>query len=529
MKRTTNQNQKRYVIYLRCSSDDQKQGDFTTIDVQRELNTKRIAELGYSLVKEYADEGKTGTNLRRKGWLQLLADAQAGLFDTVLVTYMSRIGRGDAYTIAEYELNKCGVKVEMVKEAFTQDLSGHINKKMTNMMDGIYPVMVSGWTKTKQQEMVANGFFCGSQPAFGYQTELVAEMAISANGKEPPKRLICDPENAEIVAFCYDMFIEKRKIASVRNHLTAITGRNWTTTKTKHLLTNEVYIGNYLFGESRKDGAHPAIVDTAVWQEAQDILNFAANHRTSREPVSDAYTYYLRGLLVCPYCDCSFTNSVAKGGAVRYYECLYHAKRKTKCPVQRINADALHASVLREIRRATSHHTVLHRLIAESGGWQNASDAQKSLRGQLSKQKQALEMRIANYIRAIGDGRDSLALFSALEKVEAEKELVSQQLAQADKEIEVSTVKRPTASQVQEVWSEMLDVWDDVTDEERQEVMASFVTRVEIKEKDRASMELLPMPEGYGLKFVTRSQLGAGVGLEPTTFGLCIPLQLSLP
>jgi hypothetical protein len=39
--------------------------------------------------------------------------------------------------------------------------------------------------------------------------------------------------------------------------------------------------------------------------------------------------------------------------------------------------------------------------------------------------------------------------------------------------------------------------------------MASFVARVEVKEKDRASMELLPMPEGYGLKFVTRSQMGA--------------------
>ncbi len=518
MKRTNNQ--KRYAIYLRCSSDDQKQGDFTTIDVQREVNTKRIAELGGSLLKEYADEGKTGTNLRRKGWLQLLTDAQAGLFDTVLVTYMSRMGRGDAYTIAEYELGKCGVKVEMVKEAFTQDLSGYINKKMTNVMDGIYPVMVSGWTKTKQQEMVANGFFCGSQPAFGYRTELVTEMAVSANGKEPPKRLVCDPENAEIVRFCFDLFVEKRKIASVRNHLAAITGQNWTTTKTKHLLTNEVYIGNYLFGESRKDGAHPAIVDAEIWQIAQSILDAAATCRTSREPISDVYTYYLRGLVICPHCKCVFTNSVAKGGAVRYYECLYHAKRKTKCPVQRINADALHASVLREMKRAADHHTVMHRLIAESGGWQNASDAQKSLHGQLSKQKQALEMRIANYIKAIGDGRDSQALFSALDKVEAEKEAICQQLAQADKEIEVSTVKRPSASQVQEVWSEMIDVWDDVTEEERQELMASFVTRVEIKEKDRASMGLLPIPEGHGLKFVTKSQLGAGVGLEPTTSGL---------
>ncbi|MGI4791516.1 MAG: recombinase family protein [Janthinobacterium lividum] len=510
---------KRYAIYLRCSSDDQKEGDFTTVDVQRIACTKHIAERGGTL-KEYTDEGMTGTNLKRKGWSQLLADAQAGLFDIVLVTYMSRLGRGDAYVIAEHELGKCKIKVEMVKEAFTNDISGHISKKMTNVMDGIYPVMVSGWTKTKQQEMVAQGYFCGSQPAFGYQTQIVTGMSVSANGKEPPKQLVLDPENAEIVRFCFDLFLQARKIAAVRNHLATITGGKWTTTKTKRLLTNEVYIGNYLFGAHRKDEAHPAIVDIETWQATQSILDAAANRRTSREPISDAYTYYLRGLVHCPHCNCFFTNSAAKGGAVRYYECLFHNKRKTICPVQRINADALHASVLREIKRAADHHTVMHRLIAESGGWQNVGDAQKSLRGQLSKLKQCLEMRTANFIKIIGDGGASPAILAALSKVEAQQKEVNQQLLQADQEIEMATIKRPTAKQVQESWSEIDELWEDVPEDERQELLASFVTQVEVKQKDRASMKLLPMPEGHGLKFVTKSQLGAGVGLEPTTFGL---------
>jgi hypothetical protein len=32
----------RYAIYLRCSTDDQAQGDFTTIDTQRELNMQHV-------------------------------------------------------------------------------------------------------------------------------------------------------------------------------------------------------------------------------------------------------------------------------------------------------------------------------------------------------------------------------------------------------------------------------------------------------------------------------------------------------
>src|SRR4051812_24734766 len=116
----------RYAIYLRCSSDDQAKGDFTTIDTQREINTHYIVEQGGVLIGEYSDEGKTGTNLNRTGWKRLLADAQAGMFDTVVVTYMSRLGRGDACTVAEWNLKDASVRVEMVKEKFTDDLSGHI-------------------------------------------------------------------------------------------------------------------------------------------------------------------------------------------------------------------------------------------------------------------------------------------------------------------------------------------------------------------------------------------------------------------
>src|SRR4051812_48683854 len=91
----------RYAIYSRCSSDDQAQGDFTTIETQREINRQHVLNAGGILVREYADEGKSGTNLNRPEWRQLRADAEAGLFDVVVATYMSRIGRGDPYTIAE--------------------------------------------------------------------------------------------------------------------------------------------------------------------------------------------------------------------------------------------------------------------------------------------------------------------------------------------------------------------------------------------------------------------------------------------
>src|SRR5579862_4944560 len=108
----------RYATYSRCSSDDQAHKDFSTIQVQTELNEQFVRDAGGTLVAAYKDEGISGTSLKRPGWLSLLADAQAGKFDLVVATYMSRLGRGDTFTVAEYLLKEAGVKVQLVKEQF---------------------------------------------------------------------------------------------------------------------------------------------------------------------------------------------------------------------------------------------------------------------------------------------------------------------------------------------------------------------------------------------------------------------------
>jgi len=107
----------RYAIYLHCSTDDQKEGDYTPIDTQRDITRRyveeRIAAAGGvgEFVGEYVDEGRTGRNLKRRDWRRLYTDAKARKFDTVVITYMSRLGRGEMYHIAEYLLSEEQVKV----------------------------------------------------------------------------------------------------------------------------------------------------------------------------------------------------------------------------------------------------------------------------------------------------------------------------------------------------------------------------------------------------------------------------------
>ena len=70
----------------------------------------------------------------------------------------------------------------------------------------------------------------------------------------------------------------------------------------------------------------------------------------------------------------------------------------------------------------------------------------------------------------------------------------------------------------------MVELWDDVPEEERQELMGCFVRSVEMTEKETVTIELLPVimspPLFYSKGFELNPNLGAGVGLEPTTSGL---------
>jgi Resolvase, N terminal domain len=76
---------KKAVLYARVSSDaQQKEG---TIESQIVELKKQITAAGHELVKEYVDDGLTGTLLDRPALEQLRQDAKTDLFDRI---YFSR-------------------------------------------------------------------------------------------------------------------------------------------------------------------------------------------------------------------------------------------------------------------------------------------------------------------------------------------------------------------------------------------------------------------------------------------------------
>ena len=78
--------------YCRVSTD--KEDQLNSLEAQKEFFREYTKRSGDRLVKLYADEGISGTKIKnRKQFLQMMEDAQKGLFNMVVVKDISRFAR----------------------------------------------------------------------------------------------------------------------------------------------------------------------------------------------------------------------------------------------------------------------------------------------------------------------------------------------------------------------------------------------------------------------------------------------------
>jgi len=95
-------------IYCRTSTADQ-----ISVPSQVHELTGLAASMGADIVKDYIDQGRTGSDMRRVDLLAMINDGSAGLFNVLLVYHNDRLSRSveDVRRIMR-ELNAVGVQVK---------------------------------------------------------------------------------------------------------------------------------------------------------------------------------------------------------------------------------------------------------------------------------------------------------------------------------------------------------------------------------------------------------------------------------
>ena len=124
---------KRVAVYCRVSTDKDDQLD-SLENQMKSFQLKIQQNKDWKLVKIYADEGISGTSMKRRiQFLEMIEDSKAGKIDYILCKSISRFARNTVDTLTTVrELQRFGVQVFFEKENI--DTANSISEMLLTIM-----------------------------------------------------------------------------------------------------------------------------------------------------------------------------------------------------------------------------------------------------------------------------------------------------------------------------------------------------------------------------------------------------------
>ena len=375
-------------VYCRVSTDDQAERG--TIESQVEYAEKYCELNQIAIVKIYKDDGITGTIplQERPAGAELIADAKAGLFSTLLVFKLDRLGRVTRIIInAIYDLEQYNVKLKSMTEPFdTSDPSGRF---LLTILAGVADLERSNILQRMQlgaNRAAAAGKWLGGIVPYGYIVN--DDRFLEVNETEIPGTGMSE---ADVIRLIFRL-IAKEKMSSiaVANRLNSlgippsyvlrgIKGKRhkhtrgiWFTGRVLCIAKNTTYYGVHRYGKRSPHGRElierevPAIISKEIWDEAQEAM-----HNNQLTAMRNAKTkYLLRGLIKCAACGSTYVGANAKGA--RYYTCngkrMYKKLGREKCTAFAVNMDWVESEVWKDCMQYINNPNMIVEAIAANQG-----------------------------------------------------------------------------------------------------------------------------------------------------------------
>ena len=373
-------------IYCRLSNDDERDGESVSIENQKLLLQSYVRQMGWNEVDVYIDDGYTGTNFNRPGVQRLIEDAKAKRINLILVKDLSRFGRNyiEIGQYTDYLFPSIGCRfVALNNGVDTESKNGSTDVMcFLNLFNEFYSRDTSKKVKAVKRACAENGKFMGTYPAYGYKRD-----------NEDKHHLVIDEDTAPIVRRIFSMratgmgftgiaaqlneegipspgmlYYQRRGKADPRrvNH-------KWAGETVKHLIRNEVYIGNMVQGKTgtvsyknkkliskpedewiRVEGTHEPIISQEIWDTVQSI----DQKRVRKNAASDGIRSVFTGLVYCAECGFKMRNHTEKftykdGSPGRYSSFIcgnYARSGKSACTIHTIYENVLEQIVLEDIR-----------------------------------------------------------------------------------------------------------------------------------------------------------------------------------
>ena len=331
--------------YCRVSTD--KEDQLNSLETQKEFFLEYTKRTGDNLIKLYADEGISGTKIKnRKEFQRMLADAEKGLFDMVVVKDISRFARNTVDLLQSVrKLKALGIETQF------------LTANMTSMGNSEFVLTIFGALAQEESANTSKRIKFGKKMnaekgrvpniVYGYDKTIGDYFNLSINEEE-----------AKVICQMFKWYTEEgfggAKIANMLNDRGIKTkrGNNWSQNSICRILTNEIYTGkiingkeeiaDFLTGQRREKDESEwlvtvrpelRIIDDETFDKAQDILKGRHDSfKLTHERQSNKYLFST--LIKCKDCGWSFRRTVRqyKNTYVRWVCSGHNGRGADSCP-----------------------------------------------------------------------------------------------------------------------------------------------------------------------------------------------------
>lgn len=318
---------KKFVVglYPRVSTEDQFRNGHS-LDEQKERMLKLCDYKNYEVYKVYEDAGISAKNMNRPAFQEMIQDIKDGKINKIIVYKLDRLTRSikDLEEICTFlEENNCSLE-SMCEDINTSTANGKFFIRMLTILAQLEIERTSERTKFGMVGAVKKGHFVG-RPPIGYD--------------KIDKKLVINDIESEVIRRIFDLYIKgiaANAITKLLNEEKAL-NRKWIPTLIDRILSNEIYIGNYVHRKTVSDeesqkfiGVAPAIIEEEVFNIAQ------VQKQKNLKNYKRKQTYIFMQSIKCPKCGTIMRGCSSKshtGEKHCYYQC---ANCKTRVSEKKI-------------------------------------------------------------------------------------------------------------------------------------------------------------------------------------------------
>ena len=399
-------------LYCRLSQDDALDGESNSITNQKALLSKYAAEHGFRNTMFFVDDGFSGTNFQRPGFLEMMKYVEDYSVSTLIVKDLSRLGREYSYIgrLQDFIFPAYDVRFIAINDDVDSAKGENDFAVFKNVFNDYYAKDTSKKIRAVVKMRGEAGEHLASNPPYGYIKD-----------PENKKRWIVDEEAAKVVRRIFDLCIAGKGPMQIAKILTAgkvltVTAYNarqkgWTMPENLYrwcpksvvgILERREYTGctvNFkTYTKSLKfkkrmenpkenqrifEGTQPAIIETGQWERVQAL------RENKRRPTKTGKTSIFSGLVRCADCGAKLyycTCNTYKDDSQDHFVCSNYKSNTGSCQIHYIREVTLYKRVLECIQRTLTYV----RLFRDDFTQEMLTQDEASRKAELAQKRKAL-------------------------------------------------------------------------------------------------------------------------------------------